>query len=321
MREIHDNKVKVGFVYSPTSKDKHEVAYNEGFNKNLDRLGFERVNLDFHQIIEEFFSFGEEKFYEDDDFPSDIKEEFKNKVRKRLEDLDLNGIILPGNYYNMVDNNINPSPNRRILQDALIELAQEMNMPMLAVCGGEQHIAHKYGATITPAVREVTKHNHAASETLYETSQFLRVTPDTMMASFVAPDEAGVGKDLYKIRGKGTRKSRDSYDLNTVEVGCYHNQAALNNPESRKALEDQGFVISATDSTGKIIEAFERENFIATQFHPEFLADSSFQINILKAFLKMTQAYEESNNKMPSSQVEESECISLCEESFIFIGR
>jgi CTP synthase len=69
-------------------------------------------------------------------------------------------------------------------------------------------------------------------------------------------------------------------------------------PQYAEMAEDAGLKVSATDTTGKIINAIElNKNFIVgVQFHPEFKSRPNFPSPVYLAFIKEALKYQKSKN-------------------------
>jgi gamma-glutamyl-gamma-aminobutyrate hydrolase PuuD len=256
LRNRNAIKPTIGMVYSPSTLDDYERRDGRRFHADLENIGTgcKKVDLDFHEICTAFKANSEE------DFAIYVKDLVKEKK--------LNGLIFPGDWYNAIEPNVNPSADRMIVEKALWNVARNMGLPLLGVCGGHQHVSFFAGAEMTNNVEKLTGINHN------------KHTPDELSHDIIIKE----GTALY---GNCIKNQL------TFRVNSTHNQGVVNTENTVTALKKNNLEVSATDNTKKLVEAIESINgapVTLTQFHPEYL-NSDFDRKIMKSFITAASVY------------------------------
>lgn len=247
---------RVGILHTTQSGDDNELIYNQ---KVLEVFGLKDTDSRFNcgaRIID----FNQETV----DFTQQHTHvNFFSYIEERVKDLD--AIVLPGNFYNQVEPNICHSPVRTNFERELFHVARSRGIPILAICGGAQLIAHDVGAQIVAGVGV----EHAPAR----------------VDESAHPILIKYGTRLHGLAGQ-----------NVVGVNSKHSQAVFPSQKSIEALADNNLQISAlaTSSTyGVVVEGYE-ERFgapvMAVQFHPEYLCDK-VSCNIMTEHIEAAKVY------------------------------
>lgn len=195
---------------------------------------------------------------------------------------EVSGIFGPGDYNNVVGKNVSENPDRMYFEKALYQVAQDKGMPVLGVCGSEQHVAYFAGANVVENVKELTGHDHNRSVN-GQTSGRIH------SHGIILTEDAATLKGLVRD-SDGNRSSDQNIE---PKVNSLHYQAVLADDKNKDILDKAGFHITALDESKQIVEAMESKSgtpVVLTQFHPEF-ANNDFAKDILKAFAGAAETY------------------------------
>jgi CTP synthase len=185
-----------------------------------------------------------------------------------------------------------------------VKNARESKIPFLGLCFGMQmaviefarDVAEMKGANsmeVDPKTKFPVIHIMPDQEEYLKKKQYggtirlgswpCKLTPKTKLAN--AYEKYGKDKDApwndlnelnstNKVEGVVCERHRHRYEVNS---------------EYREALEKKGLIVSGTSPDGKLVEAIELANhpfFVATQFHPEYIARPLTPHPIFLAFLE-----------------------------------
>lgn len=177
----------------------------------------------------------------------------------------LDGIMLTGggdiyaDMYGGVDDgySVNRSRTRDRVEKALVELAVEMDLPLLGICRGEQMLNAALGGTLYTNI--ATQH-----QTDIEHSQ---------------PTTQAPGHLVHEVKiAEGSHLSA-MIGANTLMVNSRHHQAVK--------TPAPGLVVTARAIDG-LIEGIEhpgRRFCVGVQWHPESLQDDDVHLSIFKSFI------------------------------------
>ncbi len=187
-------------------------------------------------------------------------------LRALLEGLD--GILLTGSVSNIEPHHYSDEPTypgnlhdpaRDANTLALIPLAIEMGLPILAICRGFQEVNVAFGGRLHQKVHEVDgfidhrENLNAPLEVQYAPTHSVALTPDGLLAGIAGAD--------------------------TAQVNSLHGQGV--------AHLGEGLTVEATAPDG-LIEAYRLESasfLLAVQWHPEWrVVENAFYHGIFRAF-------------------------------------
>jgi len=147
-----------------------------------------------------------------------------------------------------------PDDQRDCQESALIALALELDLPILAICRGMQLLNVQHGGSLVQHLKTVDRHRQRPKDKSLN-AHSLKIQPDTKLARIS-------GLEL------------------SPEVNSRHHQAV--------ARLGQGLVVSAIDPHDGVIEAIERPDrrfVIGVQWHPENqISTSSLARRLFEAF-------------------------------------
>lgn len=301
-------KPVIGIVYTEERQDgKHdlnETQYSVQFRKNLPNAGTgcQMEILDYHVLMEEFKTAQPDAHKElVEKYPPFTLDEqgvqhapvidVTEGSGKALKDFlltcpliqKLNGIAGPGDHYNVLGEGVNPSPDRMYVEAALYSIAKDKGIPVLAVCGSEQHIAYLTGTEVSQDVKADTGTDHMGRDKSGKPTGEVHVhdiiiKPGTMTHSIA----------LHV-------KSRQDADTGEaiVPVNSLHRQGVINNQISHIALEQANFEVSALDPSRNIVEGYESKHgtpMVMLQSHPEYM-NAPFEKTVMAALVDAANAY------------------------------
>lgn len=156
------------------------------------------------------------------------------------------GLLLTGGFDvdpELFNQPLNPLTNKELLELESLEINLinrfvVQNKPILGICRGIQTINVALGGTLIQDIPETNKYNNHLQDSLEGYHHLVKTKDNTLLQQFL-------GKEFM--------------------TNSFHHQAV-----DRLA---KGFIVSATSEDG-IIEAIERDNIIAVQWHPERNDDS-----------------------------------------------
>lgn len=251
-------KPTIGIVYSPTSPDPNETKFLPGTQRVFDWLGADKVNLDFREETAAFNrhrKIQEGICHEASELPAaDVA--FRRYIEQRLDDLKIDGVVLPSDYYNQVAPGINPSSCRNQFQSAICDIAEKKGIPLLGICGGEQFVLKRAGAEITPEIKQRSGSEHWGYGVRNMVHNISVVSYSILAGAVRLAGDKDYGSSL------------------AMKVNSEHTQAGENNERTRKNLAKNGLHITGVDPSGKLIEAAENmwgAPQMLMQCHPEYL--------------------------------------------------
>lgn len=149
-----------------------------------------------------------------------------------------------------------------------IRFARESDVPLLATCGGFQHVILEYGRNVLGV--------HDA--------QHAEVDPYASEL-FIAPLSCSLAGTEMQVRIRPGTRAADAYPVNVATERYYCNFGL--NPTYRKPLEDAGLVVSGVDADHevRIAELSERRFFVATLFVPQTSSTPSQPHPLVTAFV------------------------------------
>lgn len=179
----------------------------------------------------------------------------------------IDGLMVPGGDYDLdpavygeevEEGTRNLRSNRTDFETALIKAALAKNIPILAICAGQQLLAAMYGGRL---IQDINTFNPKALEheqiklgiPMSQTSHSIKIEPGSLLHKIIQKEE--------------------------MQVNSSHHQAV-------KSVDPE-MIISAFSEDG-IIEAIEMPNYdfvIGVEWHPEFLATED-DLLIIKAFIR-----------------------------------
>jgi len=207
-------------------------------------------------------------------------EDLKVQIRAVMGAMGVDGIVLPGNYYHLSGEGVNPDSRRELFTAALLEVAEEKNLPEIGFCGGLQAKVYNtldQDQTSIKTVKEMVEgldvgqgeHNFEDPSTPIEkiSEELMKENHEIYLQS---------GNKLFEIASEFV-KSRDLDGSAILDINSAHNYACSNDPEIEKRLEANGLSIvgRAADGTIEIImnSSSTNRSQIYFQGHPEVKAD------------------------------------------------
>lgn len=290
----HNTQAIVGFMQTKNETYPEELMFSHNISEMLTALGATVIRIDYNTLVD-FTQIKSLKFNTAiKNTLINISKEDSNKIKniilKFLQDNSINRIFIPGNYYNVDTDPYPPTPNRQLITNALIEIANENpKIHIIGICGGLQGIMHALGVEIirihkiTSSKSSVDTHSismpdpHRKDVGLHR----LYIVPNSKLASiiskYVTPDENG-WLSLY--------------------FPDAHGGVINNNKENIDKLRSLGYEVVGFSDNG-IIEAIEDKNGnIHFQDHPEALAINAFlDLSILSAEKTNDSISQEHHNK------------------------
>ncbi len=219
----------------------------------------------------------------------------KKFVEKQPFWKEISGIFGPGDKYNAVGKDVSENPDRMYFEKSLYQVAKEKGMPVLGVCGSEQHVAYFAGAKVIENVQELTGHDH------YPKDDEGKGKGAIASHGIILTEDASTLKGLVKDpQGKRSNDSNIRPEVNSL-----HYQAVLASDANKGTLDKSGFHITALDESKQIVEALESKSgapVILTQFHPEY-SNNEFAKDIMTAFAESAETYAKKSKV--TSQVKE----------------
>ncbi len=199
----------------------------------------------------------------------------KFEEKKKLKDLDkYDGILVPGGFGSRgIEGKIN-----------VIEYARKKKIPYFGLCYGMQLLVIEYA-------RNVAKIKDATSREINPKSKNLVV--DVMEAQSALVEKGYLGGTMrlggYPAKIKKGTQAFAAYGTGKVTERHRHRYEV--SIDYIKTLEEAGLVFSGTSPDGLLMEIAElpkKEHpfFLATQFHPEFLAKPLVPHPLFTAFIK-----------------------------------
>ncbi|MBL6785482.1 MAG: gamma-glutamyl-gamma-aminobutyrate hydrolase family protein [Rickettsiales bacterium] len=192
----------------------------------------------------------------------------QESITSYLDQID--GLLVPGGFYALpetwYEDKTNTSPYeatpRFKFEEAIINQAFKLDMPILAICAGMQVIAGMHGGKLTS---NIANHNNGVIDHFdTKTSHIINVTPDSL---------------LFKI----TKQS--SFQTNT------HHQEAVISTSNKVTISG-----ICSDGIIEAIEIKDRKFVLGLQWHPEMLCHHIDQITnqnphhlIFKEFINAAQ--------------------------------
>lgn len=208
-------------------------------------------------------------------------EKLKKVVENFIEERNITGIFLPGDYYNYDTAPYHPEPQERPRYSKIfLDIAKERNIPLIGVCGGLQTIAN-YENIAIKRVEDMVSTEDAQNHILTKSASALQ---ETIRRELVMPDTK-LERFFTKINSKfGIKNTHEKY----LYVPEAHLAAIDNSWENRLFIENKGYKINAVSSDG-IIQGIEHKKhpIMGFQGHPEVMAarKEPFSLNLLKHFL------------------------------------
>ena len=186
----------------------------------------------------------------------------KKVVERKLIDMDVRKVIMPGNFYNLQREVYSVTPNRSWVAIALRLLALEGKIHLFGICGGMQEILDDIGIEIP----------------------FLTEVMDEYDAKY---HSSSVGEHEYHVRSMSVRGNtkferfaekchivNDEYGVKTVGIMELHTCGALDNDANRIKLWKNGYKIGLM-GLGGVIEGLEdKKGNLFTEGHPEVMISS-----------------------------------------------
>ncbi|MCU7611531.1 gamma-glutamyl-gamma-aminobutyrate hydrolase family protein [Anaplasma capra] len=184
----------------------------------------------------------------------------KDSLRRFLQDHNVDRILIPGNYYNLVSQPLSPVPNRQLVTDAVVSLMSEgADFALLGICGGLQGVLHSQHVKLNTVESILRSSKMAESHVMADPNPRLpgipltRVSalPQTKLASIVK--RAGAADDLVFYMPDAHREAADNTEENMARLKALGYKVA--------AVSDDGIIEALEDSRGNIL----------IQMHPEYL--------------------------------------------------
>lgn len=239
----------------------------------------------------------------------------KKKVNDFIEENDITGIMLPGDFYNYDTHPFHPEPKSRPrYSKILLEIAKEKNLPLLGVCGGMQAISHIEGIKVD-RVKNMVGERFARRHLLSETAAYDVNTNPNFLAENTRAQKAEDGTKIATFikafrRQFGYNEESDLY-INLPEA---HGGAVSNDKDNLKKIKELGYIVNLYSPDG-IIQGMEHKDYDITLFqgHPEALVAQGdpkatkliehFLINParkrIKDFDQMAKEYSETFSSSP----------------------
>lgn len=229
------------------------------------------------------------------------------EIRRVLKELNIDGIVAPGDWYNYDTPPYHPNEKRPLVSSALYgtvleDKSEPLNIPVLGICGGLQaYVNHVAGPKGLGRVKDMISNknklavNHGASEPDHELSAENLGDALGYSGHMIVPVEGSV---LHSIAERVQGKAPDG-QFHRVMVPAAHGGACRNDSETLRKLAERGAEVSAFCEDG-IVEALEVKDdhgklkgfFI--QGHPE---SAIFDRDGKKNFNEIAKISEEILNK------------------------
>lgn len=195
-----------------------------------------------------------------------------------LEDVD--GILIPGGFGERgVEGKI-----------SAIKYARENKIPFLGICLGMQLSIIEFARNVL-GIKEATSSEFDPKTQypfIYMIEDFIDQEGHKQIRTHTSPLGGTMRLGEYECNLKENSLLKQAYN-NEKTIKERHRHRYEANPKYRKALEEQGLVISG-ESNG-LIEAIELENhpwFVAVQFHPEFTSRLQNPNPVILEFVKQS---------------------------------
>ena len=299
-KEQYEFKPTVLFLYN-----QDDNFYSQHIEEALINIDLEPVKLDYDPValigkeqptIGEIHLLTKDKEFERRLFGSELSESDLNKSDKQeliyqarkhtdkflkesilrfIKKNKISALFIPGDLYNYDSEPYHPEPkNRPRYIKALLEIAKELNIPTMGVCGGLQGILHHEGIKLA-RVSEQVGHQNSLRHLLSDKqpgSTNINFLSEVSKATYVQPNTK-LHSELIKIAKKlGTKQSR--YKPIIFNAPEAHGGAIdITDQENIDKLHDKGYVVSARSCHDDIIQGVEHKEYdiLLFQNHPESL--------------------------------------------------
>ena len=193
-----------------------------------------------------------------------FKKTLPGEVRHVLKNLNIDGIVAPGDWYNYDSPPFHPNEKRPLVSSSLFETVLEdekspLNIPVLGICGGLQaYVNHAVGPSGIGRVKDMISNknklsvNHGASEPDPDLSADLLGNALGYSGHMIVPVEGSLIHDITeKIQGPAPEGQ-----FHRVMIPAAHGGACRNDKETLHTLAKHGAEVSAFCEDG-IVEALE----------------------------------------------------------------
>ncbi|ACM49461.1 Conserved hypothetical protein [Anaplasma marginale str. Florida] len=239
----------VGILSTKSSTYPNEYDTATGITELLVTLGAKNVTIvDYNKIIENAGGAGADM--------AAIKDSLSGFLREN----NIDRILIPGNYYNIVSPPLPPVPNRQLVTDAVVGLMNSgADLHILGICGGLQGVLHSQNVRLSRVQDILGSSAMAESHNIADPNPRLPGVP--LMRARALP-----GTKLEVIVRKVNAGDDPVFYLPDA-----HKEAVDNSPENMEKLKALGYKVAAVSDDG-IIEALEdSKGNMLIQMHPEYL--------------------------------------------------
>lgn len=185
---------------------------------------------------------------------------FINEAQADAYAAEFDGLLITGGrdvdpslYHAEANGSNTPSPAHDHNDLLLYHAFCKAHKPILGICRGIQLIGAAEGASLIQDLRSAGKLQHEQKKMGLD------------LHAYAHTDNFYKGTSLYEIFGPSAR------------VNSYHHQALKEVPA--------GFTLAAVSQEDDVIEAIEKENVLAVQWHPERLMEDSKHFAIAQRFV------------------------------------